>query len=226
MFLQSVFDNVYFSIFFWVSLFIVTTLLFIFTMVFSHRYYYHADLLVHLEGEKKVYKKSISRGKKVSLEKIVNDYKIDLSSYKLNKIVSDSSIEEGSEEGFVMPSSSTHVYFSKIKKEEKVKDEEFVRHFFLVPSVIKEMEEKEVKPVILLDLEDIKDRIREDNSCYLFPLVNRYLLPETSKYKVLVAYVDKIAYAIFIYSEVTFKVYFRIDKEYVNSTLSSIDSLS
>ena len=92
MFLQSVFDNVYFSIFFWVSLFIVTTLLFIFTMVFSHRYYYHADLLVHLEGEKKVYKKSISRGKKVSIEKIVNDYKIDLSSYKLNKIVSDSSI--------------------------------------------------------------------------------------------------------------------------------------
>ena len=86
------------------------------------------------------------------------------------------------------------------------------------------MEEKEVKPVILLDLEDIKDRIREDNSCYLFPLVNRYLLPEPSKYKVLVAYVDKIAYAIFIYSEVTFKVYFRIDKEYVNSTLSTIDT--
>ena len=225
---NNFFDNKI-SLFFWVALFIVATCLFIYFIHQSYAYFYLREVRIHFkkDGEERVKICKRKIGKEIILTELDKFKDIDLNEYDLKVIKSNSAIEEGSLKSFKMPSDDVDVYyeFKDHKKEEKEK-ERTRRYYLNLPRSIKDLEEKAAIPVVLITLDDVKEHLRNTNRSYLFPIENNYRIASKDPYDVVVCYVDKVAYAVVCYSEVTFKMYFRSDSQYVKDHLSHIASIS
>ena len=218
-----------FSIFFWIVLFIVVTLLFIYFMHSSYAYFNKREVRVHFKrgNEERVKTLKVKIGKIVIPSQLDTFKDVDISEYDIMLIKSDSEIEEGNFESFKMPSNDVDIYYEfRENDEEEALEERRKRYYLNLPRSVKDLEEKVAVPVVLITLDDLKEHLRNTNKSYLFPLNNNFQIGCKEPYEVLVSYVSDIAYAVVSYSEVTFKLFFRSDAQYVQDKLSHIASLS
>lgn len=217
------------SIIIWVTVIILITALFVLTILYIKRSFTHRFIQIEITVDGKIIRTK-RRRYKIGEEVIVNTIELpkEFSEFKAFKIESEASIEEGSLVSFKMPSKDVIIYFEEEEKKENKKEEresEILMRNVPIPQYIKEKADREVIPVILMNLNEVKKYVRKSNSDKFFPVVNSYKCAESDGKDVLILYNGDLIYAILIYSDITFKVFIKSDANYVKQSMSVVDSL-
>jgi len=217
------------SIIIWIVIVILITIAFGLSIHYIARTFTHRVAIAKVTaGNGREYSKKTYY--KIGSEVIVKKVRLPkgYETYKAYKIKSDSDIENGSLVSFAMPKKDVVVYFKKNEEEKKksIKKETSIKMKNLpLPEYIKEKSDREVIPVILMGLDDVKTHIRESNAKHFFPIVNSYKCAKSEDRDVLILYNGDLIYAVLIYSDITFKIFVKSDNHYVNEELGQIDSI-
>jgi len=216
------------SITIWAVVILVLTVLFGLAIYYIKRSFTHRCIYVNVTVGGKVVKTQ-KQHYKIGEEVIVNTLVLPKTyqGYRAFKIESDADIAEGSLVSFKMPNKDVNIYFRKVEQEDKTikKDRQIKMRNVPIPRYIKKKADREVIPVILMNLNEVKKYIRKSNSNKYFPVINSYKCAKSEGKDVLILYNGDLIYAILIYSDITFKVFFRSDANYVNESMDIVDSL-
>jgi len=217
------------SIVVWVIVICIITALFGLAIYFIKRSFTHRCVRVQMTDDGKMTKlKKVYY--KIGVEVIVNSVVLpkNYENFKAYKIESDSSIDDGSLVSFKMPNRDVTIYFRKEEPEEEKapkKNNQIKMRNLPIPQYIKQKADREVIPVILMNLTEVKKYLRKSNSDKFFPVVNSYKCAKSENKDVLILYNGDLIYAVLIYSDITFKVFFKSDSNYVNESMGIVDSL-
>ena len=217
------------SIITWIIVICIITILFALAIYYIQRSFSCRIIFINIVEKDKVVKtdkKYFRIGSEVNVSAI--DLPKDYEKFIAYKIECDANIKEGSLTAFKMPKSDVNIFFRKQEIEEKKlskKDEKIKMRNIPIPQYIKKKADRETIPVILMKLNEVKSFLRKSNKQKYFPVLNSYKCAKSDDKDVLILYNGDLIYAILIYSDITFKVFFKSDANYVNESMEIVDSL-
>lgn len=211
----------------WAAVIALASASFVVIIHFAKRFFlFHAIVEVYNDG-KKTYKKTTFKKNGTLVE--VKDLKMmpSFTGIQPKAITSDADIVQGTLVSFIMPYGDVLITYENIHAEEKKEAQKALNQVRLeLPPSLKAAEDEDIKPVLLLSTDDVKDHLEKTNSLPLMPLVNRYRYKILDSKEVMVLYCGEQIYGIVISSEAVFKAVIRCDAPYAKDKLKDIDSLN
>lgn len=211
----------------WAAIFLVATFAFVVTIHFARRFFTcHAVI--------EVYKDKDGIHKKVTYcrhGEIIQTKNMKLArkfpGIKPISISSDSEIEQGNLEAFLMPHGDVRVVFGYAeKKAPEISRVNSPKTVLPLPPSIQKTSDELLRPLLLLSVLDVEKHLEETNSLTGFPLLNSYRYTILDEKEVMILKGGEQIYAIAISSEAVFKTLVRLDAAFAKDKLNDIDSLA